>query len=141
MLAALVASVALALGTSIFALAQKELALSSIGRDSQFAFYAADSGAECALYWDRRFQLFPTTAPETKTLVCDGEQKATDSLSDGEAIISLFEYEPNGYCARVSVTKRPTHPRTVIHANGYNTLCDAIASSPHALERSVDLKY
>src|SRR3990167_4752401 len=58
LLAALVASIVLALGASIFGVAQKELTLSSIGRDSQFAFYAADTGAECALYWDFRHQAF-----------------------------------------------------------------------------------
>lgn len=141
MLAALIASVALSLGTAIFALAQKELTLSSVGRDSQFAFYAADTGAECALYWDIRFQLFPTSTPTQKNLTCDGEQKATTALHEGDAIISSFEFEPNGYCAKVSVTKRDTHPRTVIHVDGYNTTCANIETSSHALERSVDLKY
>ncbi|KKW45527.1 MAG: hypothetical protein UY98_C0044G0005 [Candidatus Kaiserbacteria bacterium GW2011_GWA2_58_9] len=69
LLAALVSSIVLALGTSIFQLAQKELTLSSIGRDSQFAFYAADSGAECALYWDVRYQRFPTSTPASVGLV------------------------------------------------------------------------
>ena len=59
LIAALVASVVLALGASIFDLAQKEVTLSSIGRDSQFAFYAADTAAECALYWDFRYSYLP----------------------------------------------------------------------------------
>lgn len=63
LLAALVASITLALGTSIFGIVQKELILSSIGRDSQHAFYAADSGAECALYWDVRHELFSGETP------------------------------------------------------------------------------
>lgn len=141
MLAALVASVVLSLGTAIFALAQKELTLSSVGRDSQFAFYAADSGAECALYWDIRFQLFPTTTPESKQLTCDNEQKVTTANSVEGKIVSAFEYEPNGYCAKVTVTKGDGNPRTVIHVDGYNTTCTNIETSSHALERSVDLKY
>jgi len=55
LLAALVASIVLALGTSIYEIATKEVQLSSLGRDSQFAFYAADTAAECALYWDFRY--------------------------------------------------------------------------------------
>lgn len=141
MLAALIASVTLALGTSIFALAQKELSLSSVGRDSQFAFYAADSGAECALYWDIRFQLFPTTTPTTKNLTCDNEAKTTTATNVSGAIVSTFQFEPNGYCAKVSVTKSNTNPRTKIHVDGYNTTCANIGLSSHALERSVDLKY
>jgi hypothetical protein len=31
------------------------------GKESQLAFYAADSGAECALYWDRKDRLGLTT--------------------------------------------------------------------------------
>src|SRR5581483_5969902 len=50
--AVLVASVLLAIGISIFNLTVKELTLSSSGRESQFSFYAADTGAECAIYWD-----------------------------------------------------------------------------------------
>ncbi len=33
-------------------LSLKEFALSSLVRDSEYAFYAADSGTECAFYWD-----------------------------------------------------------------------------------------
>lgn len=141
MLAALVASVALALATSIFSLAQKELTLSSVGRDSQFAFYAADSGAECTLYWDIRFQLFPTSTPMNKQLSCDGEQKTTTASAVDGKIVSIFEYEPNGFCAKVTVTKGNTDPRTVIHVDGYNTTCANITTSARALERSVELKY
>ena len=70
LLAALVASVVLALGTSIFSLVQKEITLSSIGRDSQFAFYAADTGVECALYWDARHQIFADEVPPSE-ITCD----------------------------------------------------------------------
>ena len=60
LLAALVASIVLALGSSIFTIAKKQVTLSSLGRDSQFAFYAADTIAECALYYDVRFAAFVT---------------------------------------------------------------------------------
>lgn len=63
LLAALIASIVLSLGVSIAGLIQKELILSSTGRDSQFAFYAADSGAECALYWDVRKRVFSSASP------------------------------------------------------------------------------
>jgi Tfp pilus assembly protein PilX len=50
--AVLASSLVLSIGLSIFNLTLKEIALSSSGRESQFSFYAADSGSECALYWD-----------------------------------------------------------------------------------------
>lgn len=53
--AVLVSSLVLAIGVSIFNIAFKQLVLSSQVRESQFAFYAADSGLECALYWDFQY--------------------------------------------------------------------------------------
>lgn len=72
LLATLTASLLLLLGASIFGLIKKEVILSSLGRDSQFAFYAADSGAECALYWDFRQNLFSSSTPPT-VITCDGQ--------------------------------------------------------------------
>lgn len=50
--AVLVASLMLAIGLAIFNITFKEFVLSSGARDSAGAFYAADTGLECALYWD-----------------------------------------------------------------------------------------
>ena len=72
LLAALVSSLVLALGISIVSIAQKQIVLSSTGKGSQFAFYAADSGAECALFFDMRFNHFSTTTPPTD-ITCGGQ--------------------------------------------------------------------
>jgi len=53
--AALVGSLALAVGIAIYDLLVRELALSQIASQSQYATYAADTGAECALYWDFKY--------------------------------------------------------------------------------------
>lgn len=50
--AILVGALLLSIGISMANLALKELALSSIGKESRSAFYAADSGIECAIFWD-----------------------------------------------------------------------------------------
>ncbi len=52
--AVLVSSLLLALGLAIFNITYKELILSSGARESATAFYAADAGLECALFWDRK---------------------------------------------------------------------------------------
>lgn len=52
--AVLVGSLALAIGFSIYELLIRELALSQTATQSQYAIYAADAGAECALYWDNK---------------------------------------------------------------------------------------
>lgn len=87
LLAALVASLVLALGISIFTIAQKQLILSSLGRGSQFAFYAADSGAECALYGDLRLRAFDEGATTTE-ITCAGQ---TVTLS------TVVEYAQSSY--------------------------------------------
>lgn len=53
--AVLVASLALAVGLAIYDLLIRELELSQTVTQSQYAIYAADTGAECALYWDSKY--------------------------------------------------------------------------------------
>lgn len=48
----LISSIVLALAFGIFNILLKQIVLTSSAKDSQIAFYAADAGAECALYWD-----------------------------------------------------------------------------------------
>lgn len=163
LLAALVASIVLALGTSTFAIVYKQVQLSAIGRDSQFAFYAADTAAECALDWDTRADLHPNTfATSTASrqsasqVACDGKtvpltiaaQTATAATSTFE--VDLFSNTTGGpYCADVSVGKSPDSNggiRTVITSNGYNISCTALTNlgstnDTVALQRSVVLKY
>ena len=145
LLAALVASIVLSLGSSIFVIAQKQVTLSSVGRDSQFAFYAADTAAECALYWDLRHQSFGTTTPAT-TPTCDGKQlnatgRGTAAPYVMEFQIDLFTDSSAGYCADVKVYKNTSNPFTVVHADGYSVPCATVLTSGRALQRSVELHY
>jgi hypothetical protein len=48
----LVSTLVLAVGASVVSIALRQLVISGTGRDSQYAFYAANTGVECALYWD-----------------------------------------------------------------------------------------
>lgn len=65
----LLASFLLTIGLSIFSIALKELAISTAARQSVRAFFAADSGRECALYWDVKRGAVPTLVDGE-----DGEQ-------------------------------------------------------------------
>lgn len=160
LIAALISSIVLALGASIFALAQKEVTLSSIGRDSQFAFYAADTAAECALYWDFRFSYFGTSTPPDNQVhfesgiedpKCDGQslnitdQPQTYPYTMTSERMDLFR-DATSTCVQVSVTKSLDPPpssalRTLIHADGYSTPCASIDTNPRTLQRSVELHY
>lgn len=135
--ATLISSLLLAIGLGIFNISIKELILSSAGRESQVAFYAADAGIECALYWDIKRNLISTT---TSTLIdCNGD----DTLAVGgggwgaPSTFRLF-FPPEPYCVDVTIIKNEFHPRTVINARGYNT-CDL--TNPRRTERAIEAKY
>jgi hypothetical protein len=133
MFAALVASMLMALGMAMFNIAQKEIVLSSIGRDSQFAFYAADAGSECALYWD--FQgAFASSTPYTGA-TCNGVDLGTIG---GQPLgtPSEFQFEMNDDCVIVSVVKDSVWPNTLITARGYNTQCADTATLSASAESS-----
>lgn len=142
LLAALIASLVLALGISIFTIAQKQLILSSIGRNSQYAFYAADTAAECALFWDARHVAFDPLAPVTP-IACDGNPAITVDHTDVATypVTYTFSFDPNGYCAQVTVIKNTVHPRTRIHADGFSVPCADVQLSSRVLQRSVELTY
>src|ERR1700679_626641 len=63
--AVLVSAVVLGVGVSILNIARKEILLTAGAANSQYAFYAADSGYECAVYQDLANLAFvgTTTAP------------------------------------------------------------------------------
>ncbi len=129
----------------------KDIRLSSISRESQKAFYAADAAAECALYWDFRKGRFDIDTPTTSGVTCSNQDVASSTHelpgldSDGVpgvggTAVTKYRYEVDGkYCAVVFVYKNDTAPKTVIEARGYNTKCDA--PSRIKLERAVRLQY
>jgi len=53
--AMLVASLAVGVGLAIYDLTVREIDLSFTATQSQYAIYASDTGAECALYWDSHY--------------------------------------------------------------------------------------
>ncbi len=72
-IAMLVTSLVLAIGLSMANIFLKEFILSSTVRESQIAFYSADSGIECATYWDTNpatpgGSMFASTSPTGQPL-------------------------------------------------------------------------
>jgi hypothetical protein len=72
----LLSSLLLTIGLSIFSITLKELAISTASRQSVHAFYAADSGRECALYWDiKRGEIPDLFSKDIGTINCGGVSK------------------------------------------------------------------
>jgi len=171
LLASLIASLLLSVGLSMFTIAQKEIILSSLGRDSQYAFYAADAGAECALYWDFKNAFNPEEATHNATcnskVIGTYELGVTPPSATSEDLVlggksyqagvatTNFWFEQsvsvgtNGglrkHCINVTVVKRQDKsPATEINARGYSTGCDANGDpiiNSRTLERAVRMRY
>jgi hypothetical protein len=149
LLAVLVSGILLALGFALYNIASKELVLSSAARDSQFAFYAADSGIECALYWSRKFDAFSSTSPLTQVACGSG----TLPPGPGNGVAPLTRTPGSGpdpvntttfsfslgtnltdSCTGVTVTRQDNPTRISVRADGYNT---CVTTNPRRLDRAI----
>lgn len=156
LIAVLVAGIVLSIGLAILNLTIKEFTLSSIVRESQIAFSAADAGMECALYWDGLPRDRFNTGAAPATISCGGAD-VSEYGGGSTALVGGNSYGvPNEFevrwgtpevCARVEVTKHDdgtlgTCPAgvtcTVVVSRGYNT-CDV--NHPRAVERALRARY
>ena len=160
--AVLLASVILAVALSISDTALKEISLSSSAKESNYAFLAADTGAECALYFDRSGSaVFDTTQVQNyqsylSTLSpapqCAGYSNGLPiTASSPSAKVFDFDfYVPflgpdNKSCSLVTVKKdeSTTPTTTTIRSLGYNTgdaMCSN-ASLSGRVERAIEVTY
>jgi len=149
--AVLATSVLLAVSASIWNIAMREVILSSFGRESQVAFFAADSGLECALYWDFANNAFSTSTGPVN-ISCGGSQVFSvggGGLASPTSYIGnpsdpsedlLLTASATGPCVLVSITKeyQVTRLVTTARAYGYNT-CNPL--SPTRVERGLLVSY
>ncbi len=144
LLAVLISSILIALGSAIFDIVSKEIVLSSSGRESQFAFYAADTGIECALYWDKE-GAFASTSSLT-AVSCGGGNPATLTTtpdSPGNPVFTAtFSFSFDGVatnpCTDVKVTRSYSPTKTTIYSYGHNT---CVIANPLRLERAIQISY
>lgn len=163
--ASLIGSLVLSIGLAILSIALKQILLASAGRESQRAFYAADTGIECALFLDSGGgdescnSVFPL--PGSDLSICgidDGhhcvvninvfENQPLVNEIDSETVMTIVNVtnlgtEPaNNTCFDLYVTKRSTDGgvtvKTEIESRGYNT-CDVNAKN--RFERAILTTY
>lgn len=120
--AILISSISLIVATGVANIVIKELSFSFTGRDSDVAFYAADSGAECGYYWDKN-KAFDTV---NYNITC-GASNISGSLVVVPDTSSTTQFNlgfANGSCTKVIIVKTPPN-KTTIESRGYNMDCDA----------------
>lgn len=135
--AVLVVTVVLAVGLILINIITKQITLSIVGRNSQVAFYAADSGRDCLEYW-KRLGVFGDGSTGTYQ---PPDGSITEITCDGNNPVTLLPPEPNQFkqvfhifwgdnhlgvpCARVSLQIGGTDETSglvtsILKANGYN---------------------
>ena len=141
----------------------KSTLFDSSGRDSKFAFYAADAGLECALYWDSKFDAFSTSSHPLlldNTVYCGGSGIMTNQALYGTSTLGriglggdanptsrfsfIVDYRlgVSSPCSVVTVYKyytgSPLVLKTYIKSRGYNT-CEM--TNPRRVERGIEVTY
>jgi Tfp pilus assembly protein PilE len=119
----LIASIILAIALGIASVSYREVLLSSTANNAEFSFFAADTGAECALYWDIQQSAFGATLV---TPSCGGS--AVTMTSSSSPFGFRFATSTDG-CASVTIDKSdPT--TTKIESLGYNVACNELLTNP-----------
>ncbi len=166
--AVLVSTLVVSIGASIISIALRQTILSGTSRESQYAFYAANTVLECAYYWDVTNPLIFQTGeagiawvePEDTVaddITCAGRQImkdsswVLDSSSETTFQIEVFDIDPSDAspedasvrrCGMATVRKiiqADGKITTQIEAKGYNTDCNL--DNPRMVERGLFQQY
>jgi Tfp pilus assembly protein PilX len=146
LIALIFTSVILAVGLALLDITYKQVILSATARQSQYAFYAADSAMECALYWDNKMDEFDYSSEPVGTQVgnitCEGQTFYFNggAVSSGSRLTTFnvpCAAGGSSIQASVSVYKSSTGG-TSIFANGFNT---CTVTDPQRIERGLESTY
>lgn len=156
LLSILISSIVLVIAIGLTGLIEKELVLTSSARDSQFAFYAADSGSECGLFWDFKHPGYDGTifrefegdnSPTQEELDSNGAFCNNVNIVENWQIIqedstsatTRFEVPLSGdTCTIVDVAKTDSGVNTEIESRG-QTRCGT--THPRRVERAIRLQF
>lgn len=153
LVAVILSSVILSVAIALLDVAYKQQLLASTAKQSQFAFYNADSVMECALYFDQKQNAFDFTAPAAAgTIACNNVAILNYAVpvvtansggfiktfkfdvsctgSDLRGTITLIKSDGVGVCSGVN--------HTCIYATGYSS-CSA--TDPRRIERGLKVLY
>lgn len=142
LIAVVLTAVLLSVGFALLDIAYKQIVLSSTARNSQYAFYAADSAMECALYWDQQHNAF-SAASALSSIRCSGYDIPVTSNTAGGIRTSTFSIPcpSSGSSASVEVQKGGVcsgSATSCLYARGYNS-CNA--ADQRRVERALKVTY
>lgn len=137
----LIISLILTIALSISDVTFKQSILSGLVKDSQIAFYQADAGIECALYYDVSKELFSNTmavSAAPQTLTCGNHVL---QINTAKSATGYFEYTDsakgtNAPCFSIVVDKQNL-AQTTVQSHG-NNIC---TQTRRQVERSLEATY
>lgn len=153
----LISSIILMIGFGIFSIATRETILSSTSREAQFAFYAADAGVECALYYQTHFPQVFTAASNGFSGSAPGSipncgSSPLDGSGGNGTIQNPYQFDvmvdsTTKTCTHVTVYDQDSSTRRII-SEGYN-ICSfdsngvprPVKSNPILVERVLDTTF
>lgn len=136
LLSLLIISIAATIAFSVFEIFFFQITMSSNIKDSQTAFYAADSGLECVYYWG----INKKQISNGNTIICN-EQNININSMPNETFQILFS--DIGSCATVIIdASNALSPSVQSYGrNAYDTtLNDCDATYPRRSERALEVK-
>src|SRR3989344_7789289 len=141
LIAVIFMSVMLSFGLALGSLSYKQQVLASSAIQSQYAFYAADAGLECALYADQKQGLFTYNATDPASvpgpgpsMTCDGASPLSSIVTFRDAtrwvIAQRVSLDSNKLCADVTVYKLngpQSGQYNYIFSQGYDVPCTTVS--------------
>ena len=122
----------------------KQLLLSSLVRDSQTAFYNADTASECALY-SYFVEISSMTDGGSFTCGKNGNNESIFNIAVNSPNYSLMPEDENikDPCSRIEITEgpsiiNPTKTNVKMRSKGYN-ICDI--DNPRSVEREIEVNF
>ena len=138
-----ISSIILAIAHGDANIALKEVKFSTDARETNNAFFAADTGVECALFNDKSTSTSFLSIGSSGTVQCLGGNIALKGSFPAWDFIVPGLGSTGQSCAKVSVTKIGSSPTvTTIVSKGYNkgdSLC--ISSDSDRIERALIVSY
>lgn len=132
--------IVLTIALGVINIALKEVKFGTSAKSTNEAFFAADTGVECALLYDKSNGNTFVESGGSGEVICADENI---SLSGG---YPFWEFVIPGIgnsgqaCAKVTVSKNP--PETTVTSTGYNVGDgDCISNNPNRVERKIEVSY
>lgn len=142
----LLVSITLSIAIGVSNITYKQAILSSLAKDSQIAFYQADTGAECGLYYEFTRSAFPegstigdVQSSEFRELECGEEVLDFDqAASSNDYFVFRFDSYDSLPSSCFSLVFDKTGTDNIIQSYGYN-ICST--SHPRQVERALEVLY